>query len=252
MRSATRQGGRQVRGELLGSGFRRSTQFMTFQWTPEMKHRNNIRNRLSELHETGNNLKLGDGFGADPEDFDEECQAWLVAVRSILSLLFGNTSHPYRSEIESICRQDNDLIDRVGYVNAILKQLISDLDSDLIFSIEDQTRAAVFDDFLEQAKDYLKSGNHRESGVFAGAVFEDTLRSLSRKCGVEEEGASTDKLISDLTNKGVLTAVKAKRARASAGTRNRAMHAHWNEIDLNDVNTLIYFTEELISILDET
>ena len=77
------------------------------------------------------------------------------------------------------------------------------------------------------------------------------LRSLSRKAGVKEERVSTDKLISDLTHKGVLTAVKAKRARASAGIRNSAMHAQWDKIDLNDVNTLISFTEELISQLDE-
>ena len=218
-----------------------------------MKHHNNIRNRLSELHEAGNKIKLDNEPAAHPEDYNDECQAWLVAVESILSKLFGNTSHPYKSKIETICNEaeDSELLICVGYVSAILVHLISDLDSDLIFSMEDRTRAAVFDDFLDQAKDYLKSGNHREAGVFAGAVFEDTLRSISRKFGVKEEGVSTDKVISDLTNEGVLTAVKAKRARASAGTRNKAMHAQWKEIDLNDVNTLISFTEELISRLDD-
>jgi len=216
-----------------------------------MKHHNNIRSRFSELHEAGNKIKLDNEFESDPEECDEVCQAWLVAVQSILFFLFGDTSHPYRSAIESICGQNEDLLTRVGYVNAILKQLISDFDNDFIFSIENQTRATVFDDFLEQAKDHLKSSNHREAGVFAGAVFEDTLRSLSRKCGVEEEGVSTDKLISDLTNKGVLTTVKAKRARASAGIRNKAMHAQWDDIDVDDVKPLISFTEELISLLDE-
>ena len=218
-----------------------------------MKHHNNIRNRISELHEAGTKIKLENEFGADPEECDEQCQAWLVAVRSILSKLFGNTSHPYKSKIEEICdeAENSDLLICVGYVSAILVHLISDLDNDLIFSTENQTRADVFEDFLEQAKVYMKSNNCREAAVLAAAVFEDTIRSISRKSRIVEEGVRTDKLISDLTKKGVLTTVKAKRARASADVRNKALHAQWRDIDLDDVRTLIFFTEELISRLDE-
>ena len=216
-----------------------------------MKHHNNIRNRLSELHEAGNKIKLDNEFEADPEECDEVCQAWLVAVQSILFFLFGDTSHPYRSAIESICSQDEELLTRVGYVNAILKQLISDFDNDFIFSIENQTRATVFEEFLDEAKLYVESKNHREAAVLAATVFEDALRALARKHNIPEQNIKSDQLISNLTREGVLSAVKAKRARTSAGVRNKAMHVQWNEFDLDDVKTLILFTEELISRLDE-
>ena len=214
-----------------------------------MKAQEKIRKRLCDLREDGNELRNE----VDYENFSYDCQAWLVAIKSMLHLLFGNASHPYRSEIESVCDDDFNLsIEvRIGQVYAILEHLITDFDNDCIFSIEDQTRAIVFEDFLEQAKTYIKSNKHREAAVLSAAVFEDAIRSLARKHDICEEEVKTDKLISDMTNKGVLSSVKAKRARAAAGVRNNAMHAQWDDFDVGDVNTLISFTENLISLLDE-
>ena len=47
-------------------------------------------------------------------------------------------------------------------------------------------------------------------------------------------------------NQGVLTSLKAKRARAVAGPRTSAAHAQWAEIDLGDVAPVIELTKELI------
>ena len=214
-----------------------------------MKAQDKIRKRLRDLREEGTDLANEIDYG----DLDNDCQAWLVAVKSILHSLFGDSSQPYKSEIESICERDRGLdpITIVGRVTAILERLISDLDADLIFSIEDRTRAAVFEDFLDDAKSFAKANDHREAGVLSAAVFEDAIRSVSRKNGIVEEGVQTDKIITELTNKGVLSAVKAKRARSAAGVRNKAMHAKWDEFDLDDVNSLIRFTDELITLLDE-
>ena len=214
-----------------------------------MKAQGKIVKRLRDLREEGSDLRTE----VDYEDFGNDCQAWLVAVKSMLHSLFGDSPHPYRSEIESICEEDRgaDPMDSVGRVTAILERLISDLDADLIFSIENRTRAAVFEDFLDDAKSFAKANDHREAGVFAAAVFEDAIQSVARKNGIAEEGVKTDQIITELANKGVLSAVKAKRARSSAGVRNKAMHAKWDEFDLDDVNSLIRFTDELITLLDE-
>ena len=251
MRSVTQRGGRQVRCIICSY-----IQFPTEKEALGMKTQEKIRNKLQDLYEDGTCLKIGIGYRSRTcrdEEHSHECVGWLTAVQNLVHLIFGNIQHPYRLRIDSICAEKRSIIipTHVGEVTAILERLISDFDNKVIFSIESRVRAAVFEDFLEQARRYAKKKQIREAGIFAAAVFEDTLRSLSRKCGVEEEGVSTDKLISDLTNKGVLTAVKAKRARASAGTRNSAMHAHWDDFDLDDVKSLISFTEELISLLDE-
>ncbi|MDL1969488.1 MAG: hypothetical protein LWW94_00670 [Candidatus Desulfofervidaceae bacterium] len=128
----------------------------------------------------------------------------------------------------------------------ILRLLLQDIESGLLASIEDQTRASVFDDFLDHAKEYLKHKRKNEAGVIAGVVFEDTLRRICRNAGITEKGKKLDILIDKLVKAGILTQVKAKWAKAAAHVRTKATHAQWDEFELEDVNTTISFTEELI------
>ena len=62
-----------------------------------------------------------------------------------------------------------------------------------------------------------------------------------------ENGVPLDTLISELAKGNVVTALKAKRARAAAGLRTSAAHARWEEIQLSDVNPVIEFTRELMA-----
>src|SRR5215831_15042181 len=65
---------------------------------------------------------------------------------------------------------------------------------------------------------------------------------------ITENGVALDTLITELTRRDppVLTALKAKRARAAAGLRTSAAHARWEEIDRGDVAPVIELTKELI------
>ena len=127
----------------------------------------------------------------------------------------------------------------------ILRSLLQDIGSGLLASIEDQTRASVFDDFLDHAKEYAKQKLSNEAGVIAGVVFEDTLRRICRNEGIAEK-QKLDSLIDELVKSSTLTQVKAKRARVAAHIRTKATHAQWDDFELEDVNTTIDFTEELI------
>jgi hypothetical protein len=150
--------------------------------------------------------------------------------------------------VDRICGLDRGYCthESVGEVTVILKSLLEDIDLGLLASIEDQTRAAVFDDFLDHAKEYAREKRKNEAGVISGVVFEDTLRGICRKAGVTEQGRKLDVLIDDLVKAGTLTQVKAKRAKVAAHVRTKATHAQWDEFELGDVDTTIAFTEELI------
>jgi hypothetical protein len=78
-------------------------------------------------------------------------------------------------------------------------------------------------------------------------VFEDTIRRICRVLNIPENGVALDTLISELAKQDppVLTALKAKRARAAAGLRTSAAHARWDEIDLGDVAPVIELSREL-------
>ncbi len=208
-----------------------------------------VRNKFDVLIRSGCQLKNGNEHGqVRGEAHLQDCIAWIASAHNIVHLVVTNSSNPYRMSVDRICGLDRGYCthESVGEVTVILKSLLEDIDLGLLASIEDQTRAAVFDDFLDHAKEYAREKRKNEAGVISGVVFEDTLRGICRKAGVTEQGRKLDVLIDDLVKAGTLTQVKAKRAKVAAHVRTKATHAQWDEFELGDVDTTIAFTEELI------
>jgi hypothetical protein len=135
---------------------------------------------------------------------------------------------------------------QVGEVADILSQLLNDLNAGLLTAITSQAQAEVMDDFLDHGEGYLKAGQKNEAGAVVGVVFEDSIRRACRKRKLPEKNEKLDELISALVGCGVLSTVKAKRARAAAGVRTKATHAQWDEFDNGDVKAAIDFTREFI------
>jgi len=129
---------------------------------------------------------------------------------------------------------------------SVLTALLVDSRGGLLATVADCARAEAFDDFLDHVADYMRASKKNEAGVIAGVVFEDSLRRICRKHGIEEKGKKLDALISDLGARNLLTPVKAKRARASADVRTKATHAQWDEFELDDVRATIEFARELV------
>ena len=82
--------------------------------------------------------------------------------------------NPYQASVDDICSKDRGycIQESVGEVNVILQSLLSDINNGLLTSVENQTKALVFDDFLDYAKAYAKQEMKNEAGVIAGVVFE--------------------------------------------------------------------------------
>jgi len=128
-----------------------------------------------------------------------------------------------------------------------MSRLLEEIDAGLLSTIENHAIAVTFDDFLDHGAEYLKRGRKDEAGVIAGIVFEDTIRRICRTLDIVENGVALETLIADLAKRDVLTALKAKRARAAAGLRTSAAHARWEEFEIGDVTPVIEFTKELIA-----
>ena len=207
-----------------------------------------IRRKLEELIASSETLKTGNLYGQILEpQHGHSCRGWLASAQNLVHLVL-EASNPYRNYVDQICSNDRGFVihKSVGDVASILESLLSDIENGLISSIEDQTKAIVFDDFLDHAKEYVNRNSKNESGVISGVVFEDTLRTICRNHGIEEKGNQLDYLISELSRIGVLNQLKAKRARVAAHVRTKATHAQWNEFDMSDVKSVIEFTENLI------
>jgi hypothetical protein len=129
----------------------------------------------------------------------------------------------------------------------LLQSVQQEAKSGLLVKLEDQVVATTFDDFIDHAVQYHKSGKVKESSVLASAVLEDTLKRIATKAGVSPKGFSLEPLIDELTKAGVFSAIKSKRIKSFSAVRNHALHAEWEQIDLKDVGALLSGLRELLT-----
>ena len=127
-----------------------------------------------------------------------------------------------------------------------LTSLIEEIELGLLKKAEYIFTATAFDDFLDHADKFHKAGKKIESSVLSSIVFEDTLRKISSKYNVSNNGDSIELIIDNLTKASVWSSVKAKRIKAYAAVRNSALHAEWDKIELRDVGDLIKGVRELL------
>jgi hypothetical protein len=209
-----------------------------------------IRDRIVALVQQGERLTIGNEHGQLLNDAHEsECVAWTGAANHALSAVCPAPGNAYREAAERIINRHFGyaLNLGVGHLTALLKQLLIDIDHGLLSSVANQARAETFDDLLDQAAEYHKEKRLDGSAILGSAVFEDTLRRICRSNGITEKDLKSDTLISALDKGGFISSVVAKRCRAAAGVRNKALHAQWSEITLHDVEMVIALTRELLT-----
>ena len=208
-----------------------------------------VRSRVVQLIQEGKTLAQADPSGRlISQEQAHQCSAWLVAAQNAVHQICEITNSPYRVKVDLIAGGSYGyaVYLGVGEMSAVLANLLVDADAGMLSSMADQARAETFDDFLDHAEVYFKEDRKNEAGVIAGVVFEDTVRRICRNYEIEEKDVKLDNLISALASQGVLSSVKAKRARAAAAIRTKASHAQWDEFELEDTRAAIEFTRELI------
>lgn len=212
---------------------------------------NAIVNRISQLVRDAEGLGRGNAYGQVlNEQHMYACAGWIAAALNAVQVVCPRPENAYRRLAENIAARHVglDAQSHVAELASLLKNLLIDLDAGLMASITDRVRAETFDDFLDHGLSYLKEGRKQEAGVIAGVVFEDSLRRVARKHGLDEKGVSLEDIITSLARIDVLSGVKAKRARAAAHVRAKATHAQWDEFDLDDVSATIGFAKELVGV----
>lgn len=181
-----------------------------------------------------------------------ELQAWISSTANFFRLIATPDTY-FHQECTRVL-EDEHLKTGVPHHSmqkllGLLQSAAEEMKAGLMRKAEYVFVATTFDDFLDHAAEYHKAGKKMESSVLASTVFEDAVRKLAQKHSVPESGRSLETVIDELTKKGALTPVKAKRVKGFAGVRNSALHAQWNEFDIRDVGELINGTRELVEML---
>ncbi len=199
-----------------------------------------VKARIEQLIAQAPEVSASDGYRQ---------RAWLIAAQRAVRLVCPSVYDPYHVDADQIVVSAALPLDRylVEEMAALMTRLREEIELGLLTTIENRAIALTFGDFLDHGAEYLAQGRKNEAGVIAGIVFEDTIRRICRTLEIGENGVSLETLIADLARRDVLTALKAKRARAAAGLRTSAAHARWEEFEIGDVTPVIEFTKELIA-----
>jgi hypothetical protein len=202
-----------------------------------------IKQRFEQLISLGKKFtKWQTEYGEPNNAHRDNYTGWVAAVKHLVNIVTLE-SDAYRQEL---LNHSNKLYPHQEFTS-ILNFLLSDIEAGLITSIEDQTKAFVFDELLDHAKDLLNKKQKDPAGIIAGVAFEDTFRNICRKNNISEQDVKLNKLIAEVRKKiDTFNQAKAERAESAANVRTQATHARWNNFDKKDVRATIEITEEFI------
>jgi uncharacterized protein YutE (UPF0331/DUF86 family) len=197
--------------------------------------------RIKLLIEEGSRIvhEKGPPQGLDP------AFGWVISVTRVVEIVCPNPKARYITALEELQEHHAPFV-QVPLLVPLLTNLLSDIEAGMLVSVADQARAEVFDDFLDMGEHYLDAGQVPQAGVIVSAVFEDTLKKICRKHGIEDKGTA-EPLINSLKAAGKLTSNKAKGAKRAADLRNAALHADWQSFDVHDVKASLEFTRQWIA-----
>ncbi|MBW7475679.1 hypothetical protein K0T92_13075 [Paenibacillus oenotherae] len=210
-----------------------------------------IEQRFNDLIEEGKNLavKIDGKENLIPRGSIHSFQAWLASCCNLIQMLAPQGSFHYR--------ESNNLMEHEFMKNGIHVIVYSKMmglfastyiewSKGTLGQIEYIVAAETFDDFLDHSSNYHKANKKVEASILASSVLEDTVKKIATKNNLPVKGISLEPLIESLVVVGVFNQVKGKRIKAYAGTRNKALHAEWEEFDIKDVGEMIKGIRELI------
>jgi len=207
---------------------------------------------LDRGRQHSSSIRRSGDYGANywySNDQIPEIRSWFDSVFNLFRLITTPDMHYHEQVVE--VSKDGDLKHGAPYwavqkLCGNLTSIIEEIDLGLLKKAEYIFVATAFDDFLDHAEYFHKSGKKIESSVLASIVFEDTLRKISGKFNASEKGDSIETIIDNLTKANAWTSVKAKRIKAYAAVRNKALHANWDDFEHRDVGELIKGVRELL------
>ena len=182
---------------------------------------------------------------------------WMVAALNLIHLVTLGRGAYYDQAIKASEFSATDtqgkpmspvVLDRVRVtrLHGIFMNVYKDWQAGLLRQVEYIISADNFDQFLRHAEQYHKSGKHVEAGVLVSTVFEDALKKVAQRNGINPSGLSAQDIIDRLRDGDFITPVHARRLEEAAALRNKALHAEWTEFNLRDVGSVIRTVDELI------
>jgi len=141
-----------------------------------------------------------------------------------------------------------------GYARVTMPSIIGALtalrgavDRDLLVTLEDQLRASIHDDFLQQAKALLDASYYVAAMVVVGGVLEDHLRKLCGNRKLTWTGDGSLSRYNDLLKGKAYQQADWRRIQSIGDVRNHAAHGEYAKVKVDDVKDALTYTARLLS-----
>jgi len=99
-------------------------------------------------------------------------------------------------------------------------------------------------EFLNHSVNYVKENRKIESSIISTAIFEDTIKKIGVRNSIKND--KLEQILNGLKSVGVFQKVFTKKLKYYAALRNKALHASWDEFEIDDVKQLNSDLEDLI------
>jgi uncharacterized protein YutE (UPF0331/DUF86 family) len=127
-----------------------------------------------------------------------------------------------------------------------LKFIKDGLENNWLIKIRDEISGNEMINFLNYAYGFIKEGKKVESSIISTALLEDTVRKIGKKFLVEHK--DLEQVINGLKRENIISKTDSNKWKYYSGLRNSALHANWDEFELDDIEKL---TNDLRIIIDE-
>jgi hypothetical protein len=136
-----------------------------------------------------------------------------------------------------------------GIVAGVLKNTKREIASGLIGSLTQQVTGDVLTDFMKLSRIALEENNNdakNVAAVLAAAAFEDAIRRMGTTLAGAAATEDLSKTLEKLKEAGIVQSPQIGIAQSYLSFRNHALHANWDKIQREAVQSVLGFTEQLL------
>lgn len=215
-----------------------------------------ILNRIRELISLSESVKGGKAI--------EQGSSLFLGAMGIFCLLYGEDSQQVKyildlrekARAQALHMPDMELGETettleilARGIKGCLENLRTEVEVGLLRNLQNKFTGAVLSDFILLAREALSEsgdGGKNVAAVLAAAAYEDTIRRMgSELAGISGRPNLLDVTI-ELKNKNILEGPQVVIAQGYLNFRNNALHADWDKIGKESIESILGFVEQLL------
>jgi len=121
-----------------------------------------------------------------------------------------------------------------------------DFEGGYLFTVEGVITGEILGDFAGLAKACMANSNKNVAAVLASAALEDALKRYAASQGLDVQDKEMQQVVGALKSKGLVSGAQKSLLDTMPKLRDYAMHANWDKLSSEDVNSIIGFVEQFL------